>query len=307
MMKYNKEKLLSKNMMLYNKKIISLDDKHAFDKMIDSNGTFSDLTHEEKLLFSDQKIGILPVLVHIPHSGTNIPDEINRKFTIPTRAIKDELLSMTDHFTDQLFYSKSLVMRVNGLSRLVVDPERFRNDADEPMSLHGKGAIYTKTLQGIPLRELTKKESDDLLENYYDVYHNRLNYEVEQLIKYHDKCLIIDGHSFPSEPFSYEDNENEARPDFCIGTCSFHTPINIVNTVIEFFESNGYSVEVDFPFSGTMVPLPYYLADRRVSSIMIEVNRKLYMDESAGMKNGSFNTIRVLINDLMKAIANSYV
>lgn len=34
-------------------------------------------------------------------------------------------------------------------------------------------------------------------------------------------------------------------------------------------------------FAGTMVPLKYYNQDKRVLSIMIEINRRLYIDESA--------------------------
>ena len=53
---------------------------------------------------------------------------------------------MTDHFTDELFAGSSGTARVvYPVSRLVVDPERFVDDAQETMVSRGMGVIYTKT------------------------------------------------------------------------------------------------------------------------------------------------------------------
>jgi len=37
-------------------------------------------------------------------------------------------------------------------------------------------------------------------------------------------------------------------------------------------------------FSGAIVPLPFYNKDQRVPSLMIEINRRLLMDENTGEK-----------------------
>lgn len=44
-----------------------------------------------------------------------------------------------------------LVVVVNQLSRLVVDPERFPDDG-EPTTAFGRGAVYTRTCAGSRLR-----------------------------------------------------------------------------------------------------------------------------------------------------------
>jgi N-formylglutamate amidohydrolase len=49
----------------------------------------------------------------------------------------------------------------------------------------------------------------------------------------------------------------------------------------------GYSVAVDAPFAGALVLLSFYRKDDRVLSVMIEVNRRLYMDEQSGRKGKS--------------------
>jgi N-formylglutamate deformylase len=47
-----------------------------------------------------------------------------------------------------------------------------------------------------------------------------------------DKVLIVDCHSFPSQPLPCDTSQQQSRSDFCIGTDDFHTPKDIV-TLIE--------------------------------------------------------------------------
>jgi N-formylglutamate amidohydrolase len=72
------------------------------------------------------------------------------------------------------------------------------------------------------------------------------------------------------------------RADICIGTDAFHTCLPIRDAMVATAEEEGYSVSVDAPFAGALVPLSSYRKDRRILSVMIEVNRRLYMDEHSG-------------------------
>ena len=54
------------------------------------------------------------------------------------------------------------------------------------------------------------------------------------------------------------------------------------------FESLGFTTAVDTPFSGALVPAKHYRADKRVTAVMIEVRRDLYMDEATGNRNQNF-------------------
>jgi N-formylglutamate amidohydrolase len=49
-----------------------------------------------------------------------------------------------------------------------------------------------------------------------------------------------------------------------------------------------------------MVPMKYYQGDKHVTSVMIEVNRKLYMDEATGMKLPSFETVHSFVLSLIR-------
>jgi N-formylglutamate amidohydrolase len=94
--------------------------------------------------------------------------------------------------------------------------------------------------------------------------------------------MIVDCHSFNDEQLPHV--ENTQRPDFCIGSDSFHTPPDLVVRIARFIQEQGYSVLVNEPFAGTIVPIQFYQIDTRVYSVMIEVNKRLYLDNDLQKK-----------------------
>ena len=79
--------------------------------------------------------------------------------------------------------------------------------------------------------------------------------------------------------FAYELDQTSGRADICIGTDPFHTPFLIRDALIAAVKQEGYSIAVDAPFAGAMAALFAYQRNLRVLSVMIEFNRRLYMDE----------------------------
>jgi len=198
---------------------------------------------------------------------------------------------MTDRYTDELFDlpGERIVPLIYPVSRLVVDPERFRSDADEPMSARGMGAVYVNTAFGEPLRRsLTPQVREQLLANFYDAHHAELSVLVKGALELYDGCLIIDAHSFPSIPLPCDLNQETNRPDICIGTDPYHTPRYLIEAARGEFERRGRSIGVDWPYGGALVPMEFYGKDARVMAIMIEINRARYMDERSGEKLANF-------------------
>ena len=209
------------------------------------------------------------VILHIPHSSTLIPKGC--QFLISKADLVSEIYKMTDHKTDMLFVLAGAKRIVFPVSRLVVDPERFIED---PMESLGMGVVYTQTADGRPLRHLSDNNRQVLIDTYYRPHHTKLTQMVDTCLAQHGCCLIIDCHSFSSHPLPYEQDTN--RPDICIGTCDFHTSEELMSSLSEGLSSKGYEVAINSPYSGTIVPLKHYYKEPRVSSVMIEVNRRLY-------------------------------
>lgn len=246
---------------------------------------------------------LIPIIANIPHSSKYIPPEIRPFILLDDESLKRELIRMTDSYVDELF---SCIREMGGISaeyhqsRLVLDPERFEDDEKEIMSSTGMGVIYTRTSDGHKLRESpTAKERSALLDCFYYPYHNTIGKEVQGLLNSFGKCTIVDCHSFPSNPLPYELNQDAKRPDICIGTDNFHTPGNLIVETETFLQSKGLTTDRNKPFHETYVPEVFYKNDKRVSSVMIEINRGTYMNEESGAKTGSFNKIKDTITELM--------
>ena len=246
------------------------------------------------------------MIFHIPHNSTFIPPEIRNQFVLSDNKLAEELLLMTDHLTTELFKkarTKVDVLIEASVSRLVVDTERFLDDKQEIMNKVGMGIIYKKTSSGESLRrELTQKENESLIDKYYIPHHAKLNYFTKKiLIEEIREAQIIDCHSFPSIPLKYEFNQDEKRPDICIGTNHPNKEKVLLETLKKYIESQGYSVDINKPFSGSIIPNKYF-KDIRVNSLMIEVNRKTYLNEKTGKRSKEFFRTRSLISQIIKEI-----
>jgi len=67
------------------------------------------------------------VITHIPHSSAAIPAHTRDQFALSGLALNQELVHMTDWFTDELFGGMTGATDiVFPVSRLVVDPDRKR-------------------------------------------------------------------------------------------------------------------------------------------------------------------------------------
>ena len=223
------------------------------------------------------------VVLHVPHDSIAVPAEVRSQFLLDDAELRRELDRMTDHQTLTLFSdpsSAAIVVR-SPVSRLVVDVERFPNDLDEPMAARGMGAVYAATSQLTPLRRpLADDERERLMQAYYRPHHAQLEEAVTKAVDRYSRCLVIDCHSFPSVALPYEmADPSKARPDICIGADDFHTSEGLAAAFSTTFQLEGWSVSLNDPFPGALVPASRYRRDRRVEAVMVEVNRRLYLQE----------------------------
>jgi N-formylglutamate amidohydrolase len=248
-----------------------------------------------------------PMLIHLPHSSLSIPPDVREDILLGEEELKLEMLKLTDHYTDELYSIPNVESHRNEFSRIVFDPERFRNDEDEVMAKEGMGVIYTHTVDGRRMRSLSESKREELVQRFYDPYHLSLEAKVQKLLDLSGKCLLIDGHSFPRIPLPFEIDKDPSRPDICIGTSEYHTPSELSGFIEEYIKQKGLTVKFNSPFAGTMVPMKYYRKDRRVSSIMIEINRKLYMNEDTGEKSRRFKTVQAMMQGLLRQVLINFL
>ncbi len=109
----------------------------------------------------------------------------------------------------------------------------------------------------------------------------------------------MDCHSFPNKPLNRALDKSLFRPDFNIGTDVFHTPQKFIEASKNFFAEKGYSLGVDAPYSGSIVPMDFYNQNNKAQSIMLEVNRRLYLNEPTNEKSEPYGETKKVVQEFL--------
>lgn len=241
------------------------------------------------------------VILHAPHGSRFIPAELAHTFELDAAGMTSEKNVMTDHFTDRLVAGTERSSRlVDGLSRFVVDVERFPDDREEMLAV-GMGAFYTHGSQRQHIRR-DEHTSHPALRGFFDGYSSAFTELVQRTLDVHGRAVIIDVHSYPTRAQPYELHSDEPRPQLDIGADSAHTSdalVDQVRTAFAHLESG-----VNQSFHGTYVPLRFYHSDLRVQSVMLEIRRDTYMDEvTLELDAEGFSRLRSSLQVLVDALA----
>ena len=240
------------------------------------------------------------LILHIPHSSDNIPYKDG--YVVDETILNNEILKLTDWYTDDLFHSDTDEMIIANFSRIFCDPERFSKDEHEEMASVGMGVLYEKTDDNLLMREISPALRKKILDEYYWVHHKSFNDAVNEQLANYGKAIIIDCHSMSDIPFIRDKDQNSKRTDFAIGTDFFHTNEELQQATINFFTNRGIDVAINSPYSGTIVPMEHYQKNENVHSIMIEINRKLYLKENSNQKSENYNIVKNIIQEYLVEI-----
>ena len=224
----------------------------------------------------------VPLIIHVPHAGDAIPADCLADFALPRDDLQSVLAALVDHDTDRLALSAlplGAFVIVNEVSRLVVDPERYPDDADEPAAVHGMGAVYVHTHDGRRLRRPGWSAVDRAarMAAFYHPWHAAMRDLVLELqARFTAPVHIIDLHSFPVRPLPFETCCGP-RPPYCLGWTDAHAP----RAWLDWWDARasavgGGLVAHNHPFAGAFVPggLPAGAA-AAMRSLMVEVRRDL--------------------------------
>lgn len=152
------------------------------------------------------------------------------------------------------------------------------------------------------LRIITPKIREGILSEYYWKHHDQLTAAVDNQLTSENCSLIVDCHSFPYTPLLKAVNQEKNTPDFNIGTDTYHTPQKYIEASIDYFKSKIYTLGIDWPYSGSIVPMKYYQKDKRVNSIMLEINRKLYLNEPLNEKSNRYFKTKEIVQSYLEML-----
>ncbi len=218
------------------------------------------------------------LLLHIPHASTAFPEGSHYSFN----DLCDEEKLLIDYYTDDLFSASQIDSVVFPYCRLYCDVERLIND---PLEKKGLGISYQRS------------RSFSTLKTAFPLYADHHAEVSKKLVEMGEGTLLIDCHSFTSMPNLL--NSNPPDIDICIGynddeTCPDKV---VIGNIVQYFRMLGYKVGINKPFSNSKtfpVPVKYH-------SVMIEVNKRLYMDERTLEKTEGFMKLKSEILGLSQA------
>ena len=240
------------------------------------------------------------LVLHIPHSSIHIPSK--EGYLVSPEILEAEILKITDWYTDELFGNKTDISIIAPFSRIFCDTERFSDDNQEVMAKFRMGVLYETLDSGKPMRKVTSELRSYLLNNYYHPHHNRLNEAVNNQVKQLGTAIVVDCHSFPSTLLNRALLKDENMPDYNIGTDGFHTNQKLIDFSKDYFESLGYSLGIDTPYTGALVPMEHYKKNKKVQAIMLEINRKLYLNEPSNKKSNNFEKTKKVVHEYLDGL-----
>jgi len=224
--------------------------------------------------------GSVPLLVSMPHIGTEIPAELRGGYTAQALDVED-----TDWHLHQLYNFLPLigasVLRPR-YSRYVIDLNRPPDDAPMYPGASNTELCPTRFFTGAPLyqagRDPDEKERARRREIYWQPYHSALAGELARLKAKHGFALLWDAHSIRSRiPWLFEGK----LPDLNIGTASGASAAEAITAaVVQACDDMPHiSTAVNGRFKGGYITRHYGRPAQDVHAVQLEMCQSLYMQE----------------------------
>jgi N-formylglutamate deformylase len=225
--------------------------------------------------------GSVPLLVSIPHMGTQIPEPLRPAYAPRALATED-----ADWHLDRLYaFARDMGASVlqPTVARYVIDLNRPPDDTPMYPGASNTELCPTRFFTGDPLYRENAAPSpqhrDERRAAYWQPYHDALRAELDRLKAQHGFVLLWDAHSIRSAiPWLFEGT----LPDLNIGTAdgtSAH--VSVTEAVAQAAgRSPAYSHVVNGRFKGGYITRQYGHPAEDVHAVQLEMVQKVYMREA---------------------------
>lgn len=240
------------------------------------------------------------IILHVPHSsadfsfaGKAAAERFGRKWLEQAR-------DLIDWYTDELFVPESagdrIIPVVFDTCRTLCDVERMSHDPMEERGLGITNHHCLMTYMGMYDPRLTPDGDSRVMQKYLDH-----QYRLASLLVQHHHSLLLDCHSFSSGATLLQPDAARNRGiDICMGwNDDFTRPSDEILFLVEdYFRDRGYAVGLNTPYGNAKTvdtPANY-------DALMIEVNKKLYMDEATLERSEGFSRVGADIQGLYRLL-----
>jgi N-formylglutamate deformylase len=247
--------------------------------------------------------GTAPLLVSLPHDGTELPDGLAERMTPAARSVPD-----TDWHVSRLYaFVRELGASVIAprFSRYVVDLNRPPDDVSLYPGQNTTGLCPLLQFSGEPVylagQNPAPEEIAERIDRFWRPYHAALAHELMRLRVVHGRAVLWEGHSIRSVvPFLFDGR----LPDFNVGTASGGSCSAALQErlgkVLE--AQRDYSFVFNGRFKGGYITRHYGAPHEGVDAVQLELAQLNYMDEvSFAYDDAKASRLQAVIHALLAA------
>ncbi len=260
----------------------------------------------------------LPLVFDSPHSGTDYPEDFGHQ--APIAAVRKAEDTYVDEIYDAAPAQGAVLLRAL-FPRSYIDPNRAADDLDTSMiegdwpgrvapsakTALGLGLLWSRYPPGLALygRKLTVAEVRRRIEMYHKPYHDALRQALDAAYARFGVVWHINCHSMPSVSNDMSaEGSGVPRADFTLGdrdgtTCS----AEFTETVRATLAAMGYRVTVNDPYKGSELIRAWSAPQAGRHSLLVEISRRLYMNEETFEKSEGFAKLQADIRHLIAELA----
>ena len=272
--------------------------------------------------FISTSAGNTPLVLDSPHSGTNYPQDFGYVCDLSTlRRAEDTHVEKLYSFVPALgvawveaHFPRSYLDANRNVTE--IDPAMLSGAWPEDLAAQdaavqsklrlGKGLIWRMTDDGFPLynRQLSVAEVQARIANCWLPYHAAVGSAIEAAHAGHGYSIHINCHSMPAVSSSHAtDFPGLVHADFVIGNRDNTTSsAGLVLFIQEQLAQHGYNVAINHPYKGVELVRRYGQPAQHRHSVQLEINRKLYMDESSLELHAGFDALKGHLQSLVQQL-----
>lgn len=225
--------------------------------------------------------GSVPLLISMPHVGTDIPDDIAARLSPAALRLAD-----TDWHLERLYdFTRDLGASTLAArwSRYVIDLNRPPENTNLYPGLDTTSLCPIDTFHREPLyRDGAHPDTVEIrrrIHAYWQPYHDRLTAEVARLVRVHGIAVVWDAHSIASMVPRFFDGK---LPDLNFGTADGDAcRPELMDAVMARGQHTVYSQVRNGRFKGGYITRNYGRPSSGVHAIQLEMAQCVYMDEVA--------------------------
>jgi formiminoglutamase len=233
--------------------------------------------------------GDAPLIVSIPHSGTDIPPEIESELVSGWLARKD-----ADWWVEKLYdFAPALDATIvrTGISRTVIDVNRDPSGKSLYPGQATTELCPSTTFDGEPLYKKSSHPPDSTQIaarrlHYFNPYHDAVADEIARLRGIHERVVLFEAHSIRSHVPRLFDGE---LPNFNIGTNSGASCAGELTRTLEAVcDASRFSWVANGRFKGGWTTRHYGEPQMGVHAIQLELACRGYMDDPAKISEANW-------------------